>query len=466
MKVSLPVFVKTILNTFEKKNYQIFIVGGAVRDLILKKEPIDWDFTTNAKPEIIQALFDDSFYDNSFGTVGIINPKNKKKNYYGKTPVYEITTFRKETGYTDKRHPDKIIWGETIQQDLIRRDFTINAMALKPSSKKSTSFDLIDPHHGQVDLKKKIIKAVGDPQKRFQEDALRMIRAIRFATQLNFNIEPKTFHAIKKNINLTDNISTERIRDELLKLLAYPHAQKGYQILRDSNLAQKILPEVEKGFSVQQKSPGRHHIHDVGTHSLNSLKECKSKDPIVKLATLLHDVGKPSTYKKLENGTITFYNHEMAGAIISKIIAKRLHLSKKDTQKLVTLVRWHQFSVDEHQTDKAIRRFIRNVGRQNIDDMLQLRRADRLGGGARETSWRLERFKNKIIEVQKQPFSVTDLKINGNDVMKKLNLSPSPLVGKILKQIFEQVEEKKVKNTKQDLLRQLRHLKPLAKKLT
>ncbi len=462
MKINLPTFVQEILNKFLKSGYEIYIVGGAVRDLIMGNEVKDWDFTTNAPPEIILSLFPQSFYDNQFGTVGVVNPKEEdKRDILGKKLIYEITTFRREIGYSDKRHPDKVIWGKTIEEDLVRRDFTINAMALKPNAScrlPISNFDLIDPHGGQKDIKNKIIRAVGNPEERFSEDALRMMRAIRIATQLGFAIEEKTFAAIKKNVDLIDKISIERIRDELLKLLSYPFAADGYMLLRNSGLAQKILPEVEKGFGVQQKSPGRHHFFDVGTHSVMSLKYSRSSNPIVNLAILLHDVGKPIVARTKTDGTITFYNHEILGASISKNIAERLKFSKKDEKKLVTLVRWHQFSVDERQTDKAIRRFIRNVGKENLNDILILRTADRLGGGAKETSWRLERFKQKLVEVQKQPFLITDLKIDGNDVMKNLKINPGPLVGKVLNQLFQEVVEKKLKNEKEALLKRLKQI--------
>jgi len=462
MKIKLPAFVKEIPNKSLKAGYEIYIVGGAVRDILMGKEVHDWDFTTNANPKIILSLFPNSFYDNIFGTVGVVNPKDEKKKKPGsKITVYEITTFRKEIGYSDARHPDKVSWGKTLQEDLIRRDFTINAMALCPLSKdlkKKPEFKLIDPHYGQKDLKKKIVRAVGNPEERFQEDALRMMRAIRIATQLGFSIEKKTFQAIKNNIKLLDKISAERIRDELLKLLSYPSAADGYLLLRNSGLAEKILPEVEVGFGVQQKSPNRHHILDVGNHSLESLRASKTTDPIVNLAILLHDVGKPTVARVQKDGVITFYNHEMVGASLARNIAKRLKFSKKQEEKLVTLVRWHQFSVDEKQTDKAIRRFIRNVGKENIENMLQLRTADRLGGGARETSWRMELFKKKLIEVQKEPFLITDLKINGNEVMKALKIYPGPLVGRLLNQLFEEVVDKKIKNEKTALLKRLKQI--------
>lgn len=455
---------KEVKNTFlkiTKQGYEIYLVGAGVRNLLQNKVPVDCDFTTNATPEIIQALFDDSFYDNLFGTVGI-SLKTKRGE-----EVYEITTYRTEWGYSDKRRPDEVKWGKKLEDDLQRRDFTFNAIVVGPKFKEGKwnkkSLVLIDLFDGQKDFKKKIVKAVGEPEKRFTEDALRMMRAVRFAAQLGFTIEKKTFQAIKKNASLIDKISSERIRQELFKILISNYAADGYMILRNSGLAEEILPEAEKMFGVEQKSPGRHHLDDVGTHAVKSLKASQSKDPIVNLAILIHDIGKPIVAGKDKKGTITFYNHEVVGTSIARNIAKRLRFSKKDEKRLVTLVRWHQFSVDERQTNKAIRRFIRNVGKENLTDMLELRRADRLGGGARETSWRFERFKKKLIEVQKQPFLVTDLKINGNDVMKILKIRPGPGVGKILSQLFEEIVEDKKKNEKKYLLKRI---KVIGKKLT
>ncbi len=440
MKTSLPKDAKNILTTLKKRGYKAYVVGGGVRNLLLGQETKDWDFTTDATPDILLSIFPDSFYNNKFGTVGIPIKETKE--------VYEITTFRSEYGYTDHRHPDKIIWGKTLEEDLQRRDFTINAMAY--DGKK-----IIDLFGGQKDLSNKIIRAVGDPNRRFKEDALRMIRAVRLATEFSFTIENNTFSAIQRNAKLLGRISTERIRDELLKILASAFPADGIQLLRNSSLLAIILPELEKCFGVEQQSPKRHHIYDVGTHLLMSLKYCPSKDPIVRFAALLHDVGKPATFKKSDDGTITFYNHEIIGTSIVRNIADRLHFSKKDRDKLVTIVRFHQFTVDERQTDSAIRRFIRNVGLENIKDILAVRVGDRLGGGARETSWRLELFKKRLIEVQKQPFTVADLKIDGYDVMKIHNLKPGPLVGKILATLFNEVIEAKIPNDREILLKKL-----------
>lgn len=449
MKVKLPDYVNTILDKFEGEDYEIYVVGGAVRDLMMGKIVDDWDFTTNATPEQILKVFPDGFYDNKFGTVGIAHESAENP--------YEITTFRKEYGYSDKRRPDKVEWGETLEEDLKRRDFTINAMALKKKGKGK--YEVIDPYEGKKDIDKKVIRAVGDPNERFSEDALRMMRAARIAAELGFTIEKETFEAMKSNAPLINKVARERIKDELLKIMASPHPYEGTVIFRNSLLMYQILPELEKMFGVEQKSPGRHHIYDVGTHALLSLKHCKSTDPIVRFATLIHDIGKPSTYKKTKEGVITFYNHEVVGAKMAKDIAERLKFSKKQREKLVKLVRWHQFTVDENQTDKALRRFIRRVGKENIKDMLDLRVADRLGGGARETSWRLEEFKKRLVEVQKQPFTVHDLKITGDEVMEILDIKPGPEVGEILEKLYKQVVDKGLPNKKADLKKKLEEMK-------
>lgn len=483
MKFELPPFVLEILKKFQEAEHEIYIVGGAVRDLLTKTFVDDWDFTTNATPEEILKIFPEGYYDNVFGTVGVLPPPGRRPSGLEANP-YEITTFRREYGYSDKRRPDKVEWGKSLEEDLERRDFTINAMALrlpfdklriaqgKPSKKhlrggrraprtvdQQVEAELIDPFDGRRDLDNKMIRAVGDPKERFSEDALRMMRAVRIAAELGFIIEEKTFQAIKKNAALINKIARERVGDELLKILGSPHPYEGIAMFRNSGLMQEILPEMEATFGVEQKSPGRHHIYDVGTHSLFSLKNCKSEDPIVRFATLIHDIGKPPTFKKQKNGVITFYNHEVVGARMAKVIARRLKFSKKQEDKLWRLVRYHQFTVDERQTDSAIRRFIRNVTKENVADMVDLRVADRLGGGALETSWRLEEFKKRLIEVQKQPFTVHDLKISGHDVMKVLRLRSGPKVGEILEQLYEEVVSKKLPNAKKELLNRLKDLK-------
>ena len=272
---------------------------------------------------------------------------------------------------------------------------------------------------------------------------------------MGFKIEKKTLAALKENAPLLKHIAGERIREELFKILLDKNVNRAFELMKNTRVLDQILPELTKGYGMMQKG---HHIYDVWQHSILAVKYCPSSDPVVKLATLLHDVGKPIVMKEI-NGERTFYNHEVVGAAIARKIGQRLKLSRKDLDRLVRLVRWHQFSVSEKQTDKAIRRFIRRVGKENIADMLDLRTGDRLGSGAKITSWRTEKFKKRLIEVQKQPFSVTDLKINGHDVMKILKISPGPKVGQILEEIFKRVEEGKLPNEREILLGEIKKLK-------
>ena len=466
---ALPPSVDTIFDTFHKAGYQIYAVGGSVRDILMDRPTHGWDFTTNATPEDILKLFPDSFYDNQFGTVGIkiydplSFPRMRESALKQKpipdqvgddkvTDIYEITTYRSEKGYTDHRHPDKIQWGKSLEEDLSRRDFTINAIAFDGKA-------FIDPYLGQEDIKNKLIRAVGDANLRIKEDALRQMRAIRIASELGFMIEPTTLLAIKTNAQLITDISAERVHDELLRILASSFASDGILLLKQTGLLNILIPELEAAFAIGQKSPERHHIYDVGTHSIMALKNCPSPDPIVRLATLLHDIGKVPTYK-LVNGIVTFYNHEMVSTKLVKNILARLKFSRKDTEKILILIRWHQFTVDERQTDSALRRFIRHVGKKNLTDMLALRTGDRLGGGAAETSWRMELFKKRLEEVQKLPFTVADLKIDGHDIMKELNVKPGPIIGKTLNDLFAEVEAGTLQNERETLLLRLKEIAP------
>lgn len=470
----IPSYVQEIITTFIKSNYQLYLVGGCVRDILLEKPIKDWDFTTNATPQEIQTMFPNSFYDNRFGTVGIPvkDVENQEHNH-----VVEVTTFRTEQNYTDSRHPEVVEWGKTIEEDLARRDFTMNAIALKINSRHpgeaATSIGsqkgdsiaslqndhiVVDPYDGRKDVEQKVIRAVGDPDKRFKEDALRLIRAIRLATQLGFTIEPKTLEAIKHDAPLLEHISKERVRDEILKILASAYPYEGIMLLKNTGLLEYVLPELLEGIDVSQERPGRHHKDDVFTHNLLSLKHTPSKDPIVRLAALIHDVAKPRVASIDAEGYIIFHNHEIEGAKMAYKISERLRLSKKDRQKIVMLVRWHMFTVDEHTTDASVRRFIRRVGVDNITDMIDLRIGDRLGSGtATAESWRLKLFKKRIEEqLAPAPFSINDLAIDGNDIMKELKIKPSKKIGEILQKLFEEVDEDLSKNNRQYLLSRLK----------
>jgi tRNA nucleotidyltransferase (CCA-adding enzyme) len=445
----IPQEVLDVNKIVQDAGFEMYLVGGSVRNLLLNHTVKDWDFTTNATPEDLQKMFSNSFYDNNFGTVGVPIEINEEKK------VIEITTFRTEQGYSDNRRPDKVSWGKTIHEDLERRDFTINAIALR-----LTEPDIIDPFNGQKDLQQKIVRAVGDANKRFKEDALRLLRAIRIATEYGFTIEDKTWKTITEDAPLIKNISGERIRIELLKIMASNHPYEGVMLLKNSGLLEQILPELIEGVGVSQVRPGRHHTTDVFTHNIMSLKETPSTNPLVRFATLLHDVGKPRVVAKDQEGFVIFHNHEVVGARIARDICDRLHFSKKEREKIVMLIRWHMFTVDEKITDSAVRRFIRRVGVENVKDMMDLRIGDRLGGGTQTAeSWRLKLFKKRIEDQLKPaPFSITDLAINGNDIMKELQIKPSKQVGEILQKLFEEVDEDLEKNTKEYLLKRIKEI--------
>lgn len=443
-KIEIPNKARKIIDKFLENKAEIYIVGGSVRDLILGREVNDWDFTTNLTPEEMKKIFPkNSFCNNDFGTFSVVGENEE---------VFEITTFRTEQGYSDNRHPDKVIWGKTLEEDLERRDFTINAIALEF---KNEQIKIIDPFNGQGDLKNKIIRTVGNPDERFKEDGLRLMRAIRIGGQLNFEIEEKTLDSIRENAGLIKNIAEERIRDEIFKILVSPTPSKGIILLKDSGLLEQIIPELLDGIDMAQKG---HHIDDVWTHNLKTLDNCNSKNPVTRLAALLHDVGKP-TVMTGEGKMRTFHNHEVIGSRIALDIGKRLRLSKKELDQLFKLTRWHMFTVQETQTDKAVRRFIKNVTPDYIDEMISMRRADRLGSGSKETSWRWELFKKRIIEVQKQPFAIKDLKVNGLDVMEALKIKPGRKVGEVLETIFKEVEEDPKLNEREILLKRVKEFK-------
>lgn len=447
MEIILPDEIYNIYNKFLKAGFAVFLVGGVVRDIFLKRPLNDWDLTTDATPEEILRTFPEGFYENIFGTVGIKI----------ETGIVEVTTMRKEGKYKDLRHPIEVAWTKNIEEDLARRDFTINAMALEINDRAKPI--IIDIFNGQSDLKEKLIRAVGNPDTRFTEDALRLIRAIRFSAQLNFEIEEKTLESIKRNSALIKNISWERIRDELFKILQSDNTFDGITKLKETGILEIILPEITTCFNIVQEGPKHDRIYDIGEHLLLSMKFCPSKDPLVRFAALIHDIGKVATFKKDANGNVTFYGHETVGANLSKRVSERLKLSKADSEKLYRLIRWHMFTVSETQTDSAVRRFIKNVGLENIKDMLALRVADRLGGGtATETSWRMEEFKKRIKEVLKKPFSISDLKITGTDVMEILKIKPGPKVGEILNSLFQEVLEDASKNNQEYLAEKIKQL--------
>jgi tRNA nucleotidyltransferase (CCA-adding enzyme) len=450
MKVlSLPNFIKDILARLQEAGFEAYVVGGSVRDWLLDVESKDWDITTNARPEEIMSIIPDSKYENTFGTVMV--PIRKEDGTA--EAVVEVTTYRSEQGYSDHRRPDAVIFEDTLDKDLARRDFTINSLAL------SSAGELVDLFGGEKDIKKKIIRTVGEPQDRFKEDALRMLRAVRFRSQLKFAIEPKTERGIQKQAGTIKFIANERIRDELIKIIASPYPSEGIQKLQELKLLNYIIPELQEGIGVTQN---HHHTYTVYDHNILSLKYCPSPEWQVRLASLFHDIGKPRT-KKMINGGATFYNHEIVGAKIVARILKRLKFSTVDSERIVNLVRNHMFyyNVDE-VTAASVRRLIRKVGEDNLSDLIDLRVADRLGSGvAKAMPYKLRHLQYMMDKVRHDPVSVKMLKVNGDILMKTLKIEPGPKIGMILDVLLSEVIEDPKLNQEEYLLQRSKELDTL-----
>lgn len=443
--MQVPNYIKEIVEKLEKGGYEAYVVGGCVRDLLREVAPKDWDITTSAKPEKILEIFPDGKYENIFGTVLV-----PIKNEQGETEtIVEVTTYRSEQGYSDRRHPDEITFEEKLDKDLERRDFTINAMAFQIRSGQAD--ELVDLFGGQKDIGKRIIRAVGEPSFRFKEDALRMMRAVRFACQLHFKIEEKTERAIMKMAGGIKFVSNERIRDELVKILQSDLAYEGIMKLHELKLLQYIIPELERGVGVDQN---KHHIHTVFNHLVLSLKYCPSKDWRVKLASLLHDIAKPQT-KKIIGGDATFYNHDIVGAKVAKKIAERLKFSNDDSAKVVNLVRNHMFYYNVGEvTESSVRRLIVKVGEENLKDLIDLRIADRLGSGVPKAKpYKLRHLEYMMEKVRTDPISVKMLKVNGTDLMEILKIEPGPKIGAILDVLLSEVIEDPSLNSKEYLIK-------------
>ncbi len=435
--MNIPEYVLKTVAKLQKNGFDAYIVGGCVRDLLMKKQPGDWDVTTKARPEEILALFSEAKYENSFGTVLLPIRKTAKSEVLD---VLEITTYRSEQGYSDRRHPDSITFETELDKDLERRDFTVNALALNPLEDNV----VIDLFGGQKDIKGHIIRAVGEPVDRFKEDALRMMRAVRFTAQLRFDLEPKTQRAIVKLAGSLKFVSKERIRDELIKILSSEKPAEGIMLLQECKLLQYILPELESGDKVSQD---RHHTYPVLKHNILSLKHCPNSDWRVRFAALLHDVGKPKT-KKIIKGISTFYNHEYVGAKITDRIMTRLKFSNEDRLRVVNLVRNHMFYYNVGEvTAASVRRLIAKVGKENLKDLIDIRIADRLGSGTPKAKpYRLRHLQYMMEKVQNDPVSVKMLKINGNGIMKLLKISPGPKIGAMLDVMLGEVIENPGRN--------------------
>jgi len=467
MEFNIPKEILNIAEKLQKADYRAYLVGGCVRDILLEKEPKDWDIATDARPEKIQEIFSAfagatadksaTVYENEFGTVGVKTGSENER-----LKIVEVTTFRLEGKYTDKRHPDEIKFAKTIEEDLGRRDFTINAIAAEFPISNFQFSNIIDPFNGQEDLKNRIIRTVGEPSERFNEDALRLMRAVRFAVELDFEIEPKTTEAIKKQAGLLEIIAKERIRDELIKIIMTPQAAKGISLLEESGLLKYVMPELKEGVGIGQN---KHHIYTVFEHSLRSLDYAAKNNYSleIRLAALLHDIGKPKT-KRGEGPDSTFYGHEVLSAKMAARILDWLHFPKNLIEKVVHLVRYHLFYYNVGEvTEAGVRRFLQRIGPENVDDFIKLRQADRIGSGVpKAVPYKIRHLLFMIEKVKADPISAKMLKVNGKDVMEILNIPAGPKVGQILSILLDEVIENPEKNTKENLELRIKDLGKLS----
>ncbi len=450
LNFNIPMHILAVLDELQTAGFEVYLVGGCVRDLLMELTPKDWDIATNALPEETQKLFPDSVYENQFGTVGI-KIRKKENDIFEAVEIVEVTTYRVESKYSDKRHPDEIKFAKTLEDDLSRRDFTVNALAMKVTK---ANFEIIDYFGGQEDLEKKIIRAVGDAGERFIEDALRMMRAIRFSVTLDFTIETKTFMAIQKNADNLRFISPERIKDELIKIILSKSPAKGIELLQEAGILKIILPEIENGINVLQS---HHHYHGpyntVYKHLVASLEKCPSKKLEVRLAALFHDIGKPQS-KKGEGENATFYNHEYIGERITKNILERLKFSRRITDQVMLLVRNHMFYYNVDEVGEAgVRRVVQKIGLENIGDLIDVRIADRLGSGVpKAVPYKLRHFQFMVEKVSQDPISAKQLKINGHDLMQELAVIPGPKIGAILAVLLSNVIDDPKLNERENLL--------------
>jgi putative nucleotidyltransferase with HDIG domain len=445
MHTKIPPEIINITTKLEENGFEAFLVGGCVRDMILNREPKDWDITTNATPEQIISIFPNTFYENDFGTVGIKNEDATDQ----RLKVVEVTPYRLEGAYTDNRHPDNVIFSQKIEDDLKRRDFTVNAMAYSVSKS-----EIIDLYSGQADLKDKIIRTVGESQARFSEDALRIIRAIRFSCELDFQIDPDTERGIVESAELLTNISRERIRDEFTKILMSKNPMYGLQTMNKLGILRFVVPELLESIGIEQ---GGTHSYDVWEHLLRSLQHSADKDyPLeIRLAALFHDIAKPATRRGGgKNKQWTFFGHEVIGARMTKKILSDLKFPNSVIDNVTKLVRWHMFFSDTEQiTLSAVRRMIVNVGgADEIWNLMNLRICDRIGTGRpKEDPYRLRKYHSMIEEALRDPISVQMLKIDGKKLMEITGITPGPKIGNTLNALLEEVLDDPKKNTEEYL---------------
>lgn len=492
-KVQLPVprEIVELTKTLKANGFEGFLVGGCVRDMLLVKQPNDWDITTNATPEQIQDIFEHTFYENKFGTVGVVNDEivsqvtqlqslldeNQEEKYMDVSQetkdtiskidklktlqTVEITPYRTESAYSDHRRPDTISFASTLSEDLSRRDFTINALAYDPIDNV-----LIDEFGGVKDLNDGIIKTVGDPNDRFTEDALRMIRAIRFSAQLCFTLNNETKSAIIEHGDLLGKISKERIRDEFIKILRTDKPMDALFLAKELHVLEYISHDLTRGINIEQNGA---HKYDVFEHLVRTMQHGADKDwsLSIRLAGLFHDISKPETRRfSKEKNDYTFYGHEVVGARVTRKALQELKFPNEMIEKVSTLVRWHMFFSDPDEiTLSAVRRIIRNVGPENVWDLIRLRICDRIGmGRPKERSYRLRKYVSMMDEAMRSPISVMDLKINGDQLIADFDMKPGKKIGYVLKALMSETLHTPENNNFEYLSGRVEELKVLSEK--
>ena len=444
VRSEIPKEVQHVADTLESRGFEAYLVGGCVRDLLVGKVPKDWDITTNAHPTEIESLFPETYLNNEYGTVGVVNKETEDNTL----KVVEVTPYRTESEYSDARRPDSVEFGVSLAEDLKRRDFTVNAIAYR--LKDETIVDLFG---GEEDIKHKRLRAVGNPTERFGEDALRMMRAVRLSVELGFVIEGETMNAISENALNLGRISKERIRDEFIKMLNSKQPMQGVVLLEKLSLLQFVAPDLLRGIGVEQNQA---HAYDVYEHLLRTMQHAADKDWDfdIRLAGLFHDISKPETRRwSKEKNDWTFHGHEVVGAKVAKKALHDLKFSREKIERIVTLIRWHMFFSDPAQiTLSAVRRTIANVGKENIWDLLKLRRCDRIGTGRpKEQPFRLRKYTAMVEEALRDPISVKMLKIDGSRIMELTAERPGKKLGDTLSALLEEVLEDPLKNTSEYL---------------
>ena len=443
MHYSIPKEVDAISSALRENGFEAYLVGGCVRDLLIGREPKDWDITTNATPDKIQSLFPDSFYENEYGTVGVKTGAENER-----TAIVEVTPYRIESAYSDKRRPDAVVFGSSLEEDLARRDFTINAIALDDSKGH-----IVDPYNGQKDIKDKIVRAVGDARERFNEDALRMLRAVRLVAELDFGIDGNTASAISENSKHLSHVSRERVRDELVRILNSNQPMNALVLAQQLGILEFIAPDLIRGVGVDQNQA---HSYDVFGHLMRTMQHAADKNWSfdIRLAGLFHDVSKPETRRwSKEKNDWTFHGHEVVGSRVTRKALEDLRFSRETIEKVVKLVRWHMFFSDPDQiTLSAVRRMITNVGEENIWDLLNLRICDRIGTGRpKEQPFRFRKYKAMVEQALRDPISVAMLKTDGTHIMEKFHMKPGPKIGYVLNALLEEVLDDASLNTEEYL---------------